>query len=113
VVDGGEAQEDAVFPPDGRPTRLLPPRPPPLPGRGSHQEDLRNQQQDAAVDEDSLEGGCTRGWRGTCRCDWLLQGHEFVKVVGIQYEVPDVLDFFVLKQNFEMAMSRNWKVGDK
>jgi hypothetical protein len=73
-----------------------------------------------------------------------LRGHEFVKVVGIQYEVkpprlcglrlalldddgrlngkiftvkyhdmPDVLDFFVLKQNFEMAMSRNWKVGDK
>jgi hypothetical protein len=144
VVDGGEAQEDAVFPPDGRPTRLLPPRPPPLPGRGPHQEDLRNQQQDAAVDEDSLEGGCTRGWRGKSRCDWLLQGHEFVKVVGIQYEVkpprlcglrlalldddgrlngkiftvkyhdmPDVLDFFVLKQNFEMAMSRNWKVGDK
>lgn len=27
--------------------------------------------------------------------------------------MPDVLDFFVVKQNFDTAMSRCWKVGDK
>ncbi|EEZ97170.1 Bromodomain and WD repeat-containing protein 3-like Protein [Tribolium castaneum] len=73
-----------------------------------------------------------------------LRSHEFVKVIGIQYEVkpprlcnlrlalldddgrlngkiftvkyhdmPDVLDFFVLKQHFDCAISRNWEIGDK
>ncbi|KAL3278873.1 hypothetical protein HHI36_016393 [Cryptolaemus montrouzieri] len=73
-----------------------------------------------------------------------LKEFEFVKIVGIRYEikppricclklalldengklagkymtvkyhdVPDVLDFFVLKQSFDIAISRNWSVGDR
>ncbi|XP_018564263.1 bromodomain and WD repeat-containing protein 3 isoform X2 [Anoplophora glabripennis] len=73
-----------------------------------------------------------------------IRDHEFVKVIGIQYEIkpprlcclklalldeegrltgkvfivkyhdmPDVLDFFVLKQMYDMALSRNWQIGDK
>nr|XP_023019451.1 bromodomain and WD repeat-containing protein 3-like [Leptinotarsa decemlineata] len=73
-----------------------------------------------------------------------IQDHEFVKVIGIQYEIkpprlcclklallddegkltgkvftvkyhdmPDVLDFFVLKQMYNTALSRDWKIGDK
>ncbi|XP_044761682.1 bromodomain and WD repeat-containing protein 1 [Coccinella septempunctata] len=29
------------------------------------------------------------------------------------HDVPDVLDFFVLKQSYDIAVSRNWSVGDK
>ncbi|CAH0552741.1 unnamed protein product [Brassicogethes aeneus] len=73
-----------------------------------------------------------------------IRDHEFVKVIGIQYEIkpprlcclrlalldeearmtgkiftvkyhdmPDVLDFFVLKQTYCTAISRNWTIGDK
>ena len=27
--------------------------------------------------------------------------------------MPDVVDFLVLKQNYDNAMSRNWKPGDR
>lgn len=29
------------------------------------------------------------------------------------HDMADVLDFFVLKQTYEIAMSRNWNIGDK
>lgn len=35
------------------------------------------------------------------------------RIFSVRYhDMPDVLDFFVLKQNFDTAMSRNWKEGD-
>lgn len=73
-----------------------------------------------------------------------LRDHEFVKVIGIKYELkpprlcclklalmdvqgnmtgrsftikyhdmPDVLDFLVLRQTYDMAVSRRWKPGDR
>lgn len=73
-----------------------------------------------------------------------LRDHEFVKVIGIKYEIrpprlcclkmgkmddhgkltgqsftikyhdiPDVLDFIVLQQTFNTAVSRNWSPGDR
>uniref|UniRef100_A0A0A9Z626 PH-interacting protein n=1 Tax=Lygus hesperus TaxID=30085 RepID=A0A0A9Z626_LYGHE len=29
------------------------------------------------------------------------------------HDIPDVIDFFVLKQTYDIAMERQWKVGDK
>lgn len=73
-----------------------------------------------------------------------LRDHEFVKVIGIKYELrpprlcclklalmdldgnltgrtftikyhdmPDVLDFLVLRQTYDMAVSRRWQPGDR
>lgn len=39
-----------------------------------------------------------------------LTGKNFVVKF---HDMPDVLDFFVLKQHFEVAMSRDWKEGDQ
>lgn len=39
-----------------------------------------------------------------------LSGDNFT----IKYhDMADVLDFLVLKQTYDMAMSRNWTVGDR
>lgn len=29
------------------------------------------------------------------------------------HDIPDVIDFFVLKQTYDVAMARNWKIGDR
>ena len=28
------------------------------------------------------------------------------------HDIPDVIDFFVLKQTYDTAMARNWKIGE-
>lgn len=28
------------------------------------------------------------------------------------HDIPDVIDFFVLKQTYDIAMERQWKVGE-